>query len=562
MAPPSTRFEENPSTEYYRMIRIISRPDSGKWSRRLTKNKGIVLVDFHQMNHHRIAYAYLLGALNEAGANKVVAYRGTRLHTSRQSRWLSLKLKLGFLPASGTEKIYRALGASAFVAPTPSRYVRSAAKRMVSRFRADCEAKEELLRYSIGGVRIGDLAYDHYCKSSHSPTVNLEDEDFWRFLEEASAICLFWQEFFAAAQVRAVLGNAVYLQGIALRVALQKQIDVFAVSQHYVDRLSADNQYEDNSYLEWKNFCDHLPPKFLRAVEELGARFLASELAGDEVPTMQGAYSGRSPFLRNDETLANEMRIKDGVLVAPHNFFDSTHIRGEHLFPDYYSWLDYLGSISNSLPFRLFVKPHPDGNEVSNKVLEEIMSRYPELHRLDPLLSPKELFEMGFRYVLTVRGTLGGLYPALGYTVLNASMVNTRVSFDFNLNPKTRREYDDMLSRLPTLSLPLNRDQIAQHYFMRNIWSSRSLFLDLPQEINYGDTTWWQDELHSFDPVFDSLVREMSRQFVGSHSRWMRFSASAADIQFRNLTKLFNLKPPLTPQTLKKTLADFERSLR
>ena len=105
-------------------------------------------------------------------------------------------------------------------------------------------------------------------------------------------------------------------------------------------------------------------------------------------------------------------------------------------------------------------------------ILESYVKRYPKIQMLPLHVSPLQLKKEGAAYALTVCGTIGHEYPAIGIEVINAG-INPQSAFDFTWNPKTKEEYDDLIMNLETLKPKGNIEQLYQFYSMHYLFYDR-----------------------------------------------------------------------------------------
>jgi hypothetical protein len=71
-----------------------------------------------------------------------------------------------------------------------------------------------------------------------------------------------------------------------------------------------------------------------------------------------------------------------------------------------------------------------------------------------------QLKEEGINFGLTVYGTIGFEYAALGIPVINASLCNPRIRYHFNIHPRTIDEYRIILLNLPDQKLDIDIEEV------------------------------------------------------------------------------------------------------
>jgi hypothetical protein len=177
-------------------------------------------------------------------------------------------------------------------------------------------------------------------------------------------------------------------------------------------------------------------------------------------------YSKKSAYgqIRNDRILKENTRIK--ILVATHCFFDSPHPYGVNLFPDFYEWLYFLGDISELTDYDWYIKTHPDFLPGNIPIIEEFISKHSKFNLIPSETSHLQLKEEGINFGMTVYGTIGFEYAALGITVVNASLCNPHIRYNFNIHPRTIDEYRNILLNLPEQKLDIDIDEVYEYYFM------------------------------------------------------------------------------------------------
>ena len=80
-------------------------------------------------------------------------------------------------------------------------------------------------------------------------------------------------------------------------------------------------------------------------------------------------------------------------------------------------------------------------------------------------MSPFQLKEEGISYALTIHGSIGYEYPMLGINVINAGN-NPHIAFDFDINPKTIEEYDEVIFNLEKVNKKIDINEIYMFYLI------------------------------------------------------------------------------------------------
>ena len=57
----------------------------------------------------------------------------------------------------------------------------------------------------------------------------------------------------------------------------------------------------------------------------------------------------------------------------------------------------------------------------------------------------------------------------MGRSVINASLFNPHISYDFNINPSSKKEYINLLLNLSDkVKIEINKNDVYEFYYMRN----------------------------------------------------------------------------------------------
>jgi hypothetical protein len=159
------------------------------------------------------------------------------------------------------------------------------------------------------------------------------------------------------------------------------------------------------------------------------------------------------------------------ILICPHSFEEDSYLNGEHIFDNtFFSWLCHLGELSEQTPnYEWYLKDHPTMYPRDLAINDMILSKYHKIIRLPIGVSPIQLKEEGIKYALTVSGSIGHEYPAIGIQVINAGL-NPHSKFDFCWNPKTKEEYDDLIFNLDKLPVKNDMEGLYKFYCLNYLY--------------------------------------------------------------------------------------------
>jgi len=438
-----------------------------------TERKPLILLELNTMHSAHIAYSYLANVLAEENQALIKAYYVARKPGSRL--WKTILGKLKKEEASDKSVVYRSFGVDDFVTITVGAEKKIRAKELFDKIYAKLHTKKDIEALVINGVSVGDLFYDSFLKKYQKPTIDRDWPEFQDFLLESIELFIFWEDFLSDNDVRAInVSHCVYTLAIPLRLAVSRNIPVYQTSATHVYRLSKDNLFAYNDFHYFPESFAALPDTVKQAGLVESKQRIERRLGGEVGVDM--AYSTKSAYgaSRHANLLKESSRKK--ILIATHCFFDSPHSYGDNIFPDFYEWLDFLGKITEETDYDWYIKTHPDYLPGTKEIIESFISKYPKFTLLPSDASHHQIISEGIDLVLTVYGTIGFEYAALGVPVINASQNNPHIAYDFNLHAKDAEDYRRMLIDLDNLEFTIDKQQVYEYYFMRHIYNTEDLF--------------------------------------------------------------------------------------
>ncbi|CAN2170822.1 hypothetical protein MCERE155_00043 [Candidatus Nanopelagicaceae bacterium] len=334
---------------------------------------------------------------------------------------------------------------------------------------------EELEEFSIDGVRIGDLVYDTFLRRTSRPTVEIDSKEFQTIFSECVSYFLNLQDLFRRKEISAVcISHCVYHFAIPARLALSFGIPVFQVTSESIYRLNRDKTHAYTEFTHYRETFSHLSETERTKARNLAKVRLDQRFSGQVAVDMP--YSTKSAF--SDEGVTKEFKFPDDgkkrILIATHDFFDSPHSYGDNLYPDFYIWLERLGELSNETDYNWYLKTHRDSVADDKPIFAELIRKFPKFNEIDANISHHKIIQAGIDLVLTVFGTVGMEYPALGIPVINASRNNPHVNYDFSVTPKNITEYESLIRNLSSYSFQINKSEIYEFYYMAHLFNPKS----------------------------------------------------------------------------------------
>lgn len=441
-----------------KMTKLFIKFNHEVWNK-LNKNlEGEVLFELNNMHSAAIASSYLANVLNEKYQSKIVGYYLTK------PNWKTL---FGFFMRT-YEKVYTSFGMSKIVYTKLNKSLQNESNILYKKIYTSLNTKRDVENITIDGVLIGDLIYDSFLRSMNKPTIDIKDNDFINSLKNSLDIYTFWKNYFDTHNIKAInVSHCVYNLAIPLRIAIYKDIPAFQVSPAYVYRLNKKNMFAYTDFHASKEVFSKLSIDIQKNALEQAKQRIELRFKGKVGVDM--AYSSKSAYGQHKLNRLIKESPRKKVFIALHCFFDSPHSYGYNLFPDFYEWLDFLGNISEETNYDWYLKTHPDFLPGNTLIINEFLKKYPKFNLLPSDSSHHQIIKEGIDIALTTYGTIGFEYAALGVPVINASLNNPHIAYNFNLHPKDVEEYSEILHNLDKINSKIDKNEVYEYYYMRHL---------------------------------------------------------------------------------------------
>lgn len=431
-------------------------------------NKILIEITFMQSNH--IALSHFQKVLSEIHSAEPVGYY------PRFSLNLFRTFKV-FLAILKIKKIYQSFGINKFLNYNISNNKKNLAKKFSKKLIGEINSKIDLENLTIDGIWVGDLIYDEFLATHKVATVNLKSEKFKKLLYEFSIIFFYWKDLFSKGDIKALaISHASYFIGLPARIAIAFNIPVYQPTLQNIHYLSKGNIYAYSEFHTYKETFEKLEPETKKkGILEAKKRL---KLVFEGETNVDQHYINYSAFHQKKNSiklLSGKNPIK--ILIASHSFYDSPHGLGINLFPDFYEWLEFVGDLSNKTNYDWYIKTHPYVESRDSEIINDFVSRYKKINLIPNSTSHHHLIEEGINIVLTIYGSIALEYAAKNITVINASLNNPHISFDFNLHPKTKDEYKNIILDLKSyVKTNLFSDDVYKCYYMKYLHNKGNIF--------------------------------------------------------------------------------------
>tara|TARA_B110000438_G_scaffold169307_1_gene161805 strand:- start:12911 stop:14500 length:1590 start_codon:yes stop_codon:yes gene_type:complete len=447
--------------------RVFARGDSRQ------KKAPIVLFELNNMQSAHIAYSYLANVLATENNAQIIAYAPEAC----ANQWSGIVFRIKKIFGLKELGVYRSFGTTDFMLIETSSSQRKKARNLFSEIIKQLDDKWDIEKLTIHGVWVGDLIYDTYLRQFNKPTIDKACPEFQGLLLESIELFVFWEDYFNNNDVRAInVSHCVYNLAMPLRLAVKRNIPAFHANATHVYRMSKENYFAYNDFFYYREHFSALPEDVKKLGIAEAKRRIERRFAGDVGVDM--AYSTKSAYgaSRHARLLQESSRKK--VLIATHCFFDSPHSYGNNIFPDFFEWLDFLGKMTEATDYDWYIKTHPDYLSGTKEIIDSFVAKYPKLTLLPADASHHQIIAEGIDVALTVYGTIAFEYAALGIPVINNSLNNPHIAYNFNLHSKDIEDYRSLLLELDHLDFSIDKQQVYEYYFMQHIYNTEDLFFN------------------------------------------------------------------------------------
>lgn len=370
-------------------------------------------------------------------------------------------------------KFFAALGEGSLVLKPEQVDLGEACRSEAKRIFNALKSPRDLENLHVHDIYVGDLVYDTYLRCKHRPTVDLRCPFLLELLQWTLFLIAFYQDQFRKTKYSFYLTSyASYIQhGVGVRVALKLGIPVYDLlaAGQLVVQLKSDFPYHRRNHHIYKKWLQEIDPIALADGIQTGHAQLKKRLGGavDSATyyMRQSAYA-YSPA-HDVEKLLPPKKKKTIVFMA-HDFFDSPHIYGSMLFPDFAIWLKESLAEVSKLDFEILIKPHPNGIDGNAQIHAAIAQEFPNVLYLPHQVSTLQLAQRGVELFVTVYGTIAHEMAYQGLPVLCAGE-NPHSGFSFTHTPKDLQEYFKILCHPELVKRPPpESDEVASYYFVHN----------------------------------------------------------------------------------------------
>jgi len=480
--------------------------------------ENLILIEMIGSQANHIAVSYLSGVLAKIHDAKIIGYNANFTKNIFQE----IKLKITNYKK---KKIFESFGMTEILYYHTSKKNKDLANHLRDKLIPLIKSKSDLENLKVDNILVGDLIYDQYLRFHMVPTIDIHSAKFKRLMFDFCFLYLYWRKVLLKKNVKAlIVSHACYFTGLTARIAIEFDIPAYQATLENIYYLTKDNPYPSSEFHSYKKDFEKLDIKIKnRAIKKAHERLELIFKGSVDVDQRYIKNSAYHKKYSDERILQNKSPVK--VLIAPHCFFDSPHGIGRILFPDFYEWLDFICKLSIKTDYEWYIKTHPKTFIENKIVVKDFVSRFPNIRYLSDEVSHNQLINEGINIVLTVYGSIGLEYAARKKTVINASMNNPRISFDFNIHPKSKEELKNIILNLKKyINHNIILEDVYKCYYMK--------YLNYKQDIFIKD---FKTEINKIGGYYNSLFTPKIYDF------WIKYWSTDIHSQINNSLKKFLL---------------------
>jgi len=324
--------------------------------------------------------------------------------------------------------------------------------------------REKVLDLTFLGISVGENFYDWYLRVYQRVTIDTNSIEFIESLTKFLELTKWWVQFFDKNNVICVnVSHTTYAQGLLARIAVAKKITCICMS---FDKLYSLNEERPNSECEFQEYKKdsmqflEYPLNLKRSKIELDRLVTGSEFVTREHRIKSGFQDMNVDF----KFPYSECQYMS--MIASHCFTDAPHQQGNMLFPDFYTWLEFMAETTLHSNHQWFVKPHPHFTAAEDEAFKLIVEKYPHLISIPKGVSNVELFRFGIRSVFTVHGTIAFDAATQGIMSVAASNNTSYKGYGFSILPKSVDELKEICLNLESYVDKYRVNELeVLHYF-------------------------------------------------------------------------------------------------
>jgi hypothetical protein len=320
--------------------------------------------------------------------------------------------------------------------------------------------KKDILNIKHDDILIGDLIYDTYLRYFKKKTVNLKDLSLILLFARTYSEIFFLEKISKSINIF-LTGYTTYTNnGLPVRIFIKNGVEVFSFSNSISGKkLNINDFTHTKSYWNYKR--DFSTFNYKEQKIKAGLDLIKNRLNGEnDLKYMR--------FNTYTKSYQSETRKYDGIIFL-HDFTDSNHVYRWSLFEDFYEWIIFTLNLVDMYNLNIGIKPHPNQNITSKKIVEKLKKEYYHLSWIDERTSNSELLTSSLKFGISIHGTI---LSELAFSKIIPICCgdNPTINYGFTFNAKTKYQYKDFIINHDKLLLKEDiSNKIGEFVYMNHI---------------------------------------------------------------------------------------------
>lgn len=344
----------------------------------------------------------------------------------------------------------------------------------VNRLYNKISSVEELLQIKYEGIKIGDLVYNTYLRSSGLGTFDGNWMPIFKHLLRAVLYTRAYSAVLEKQDIRAVLTSDIqYLTaGVLVRLAVANGATVYArklgTGAFTLRRYEDPGSIRQSELRPDADLVEHVWKNHRKKATAQGAEYIQDRIHGEVTDSdVQAAYGSQNTKTTGSSEIPDQDSDRPNVVIMSHVFNDAPHSHRGMLYPDYETWIrDTVQTAADIENINWFVKPHPAASRyntqytVNTVVADELEGQSDHTVAMLPEeINTTEVYDIADGFV-TVRGTIGLEASNFGIPVVTAGP-NRYSGFGFTRTADSIENYHQLLESKNTFE-PLTDEEIER----------------------------------------------------------------------------------------------------
>lgn len=454
-----------------------------KWKNSSKVNsKEVILVELFPWYPWIYFWSYLVNILSKEKKYKIAFYYFDFYQSKLScSSYYIYKLK----------KIYNSFNVSKGISEYDFSYTKQDLHRY-EKFFSTIKTKKNLLNYKKDQIKIGDLIYDSFLRTTYEPTLIIHDSRLKSIFFRAQKIFEEVNSFLKKNSVKYIIpSHLCYISyGIITRIAQSKRIAVIKIKSENrgkaIFRLIKVDKYnlDEPPYYNYKKTFSNFSVVKKNQALILGKQIIKKRFSGNFDKSLP--YMKQSQFRKNpSKKIINLNNTKKKIIIFPHCFYDYPHRYRSMIFNDFYEHATFFMTVSEKMDnYDWFYKPHPHSLPGHINIHRHLLKKFKHIHYLDKEVSHLDIIKLKPKCIITNHGSIAHEYAFYHIPAINTGD-NPHINYNFCINANNLNQLKTIMFNLDKYIGKINFDKkkiyefIYMHYYhYLNLNNESSLLKD------------------------------------------------------------------------------------